>query len=528
MKTTRNKPLFTCLQATFLAALAFAPLLPASAETAGAQRSPATAPSPNILFFCADDCNADSLGAFGCPIPSITPNIDRFAAQAARFNHAYSTVAVCTPVRATMMTGLLPHRSGCEGFEPIRETVVTLNERLHQAGYFLSMFGKNGGYEPRRKYCLDLEWQSERGNRNPAKIAEFIRTTAGEASAAGKPFFCHVNCADPHRPFYGSAEAEQQTRKYPERAAVPSRVIKPEEVPVPPFLDDIPGVRTELAQYFSTVRRLDDSLGAALDALEQSGAADRTLVLFYAGDHGMSFPFAKSNNYLQSNRGGLIVRWPGVTKPGAVVSEAMVSTLDFTPTLLEAANAAPIEGIDGRSFVSLLKGEAQQGRDAVFCYYYRTAGEACFPMRAIRTRTDAYIWNAWSDGVATYKAENMSGLSWKSMVAAAKKDPALAARCDYYLHRAIDEYFEDTRDPGERDNRIADPASRSRIEQLQKQLLAHLERTGDPLAGYFPKRHDGAAMSQLLSELAGESTAAKAGKKRKQRHRDPDEAPDSK
>lgn len=487
----------------------------------GMARATATEPvqRPNILFFCADDCNADSLGVYGCPIRDLTPHADTLASQGVRFEQAYSTVAVCTPVRATMMTGLLPHRSGCEGFEPIREEVVTLNMRLRQAGYFISMFGKNGGYEPRRKYCLDLEWKSEQGNRNPAKIAEFIRTAAEQAALAGRPFFCHVNCADPHRPFYGSDGAEQQMRKFPDRAAVPSRIIKPEEVPIPAFLEDIPGVRTELAQYFSTVRRMDDCLGSALAALEHSGAADRTLVFFYAGDHGMSFPFAKSNNYLQSNRGGLIVRWPGITKPGSAVKEAMISTLDFTPTLLESAKALPIEGIDGRSFLPLLRGEAQEGRDAVFCYYYRTAAEVYFPMRAIRTRSDAYIWNAWSDDVAKYRAENMAGLSWKAMVAAGKRDPALAARCAYYLHRVPEEYFNDLRDPGERRNLINDTACRQRVELLQKQLAEHLQATSDPLAAYFPQRHDSKVMGQLRGALAKATATIKARGK----HSDPDE-----
>ena len=487
----------------FIAAVLLAPLFALhAADTA----RPATE-KLNILFFIADDCEWDSAGIYGCPIRDITPNIDRLAFQGERFMNAYSTVAVCTPVRATMMTGLLPHHNGCEGFEPIRNDVTTLNERLHQAGYFISMFGKNGTYKPHAKYCIDDEWQSERGNRNPPKVYEYVKEVVTRAQRAGKPFFCQMNCADPHRPFFGSPEEKEAMEKYPDRYGTPSRIIRSDEVPMPPFLDDIPSVRTEVAQYFNCVKRLDDSVGAALKALDDCGMAGDTLVLYYGGDHGMSFPFSKSNAYLQSNHGGLVIRWPGVVASNSVVSEPMVSTLDFTPTLLDAAKLPPIPDLDGRSFLPLLLGGKQDHRDEVFCYYYRTAGEQLYNMRAIHTRTDTYIWNPWSDGAARYQAENMSGLSWKAMLAAGKTDPALKARCDYYLHRAPEEYFVSANDTGQRENLINDPSCQPRICWLQVELQKHLTETGDPLAAWFPKRRDPVAMAQLHKQLETEHTA---------------------
>jgi len=458
----------------------------------------------NILFFVADDCEWDSAGIYGCPIRDITPNIDRLAAQGMRFMNAYSTVAVCQPVRMTMMTGLLAHHSGCEGFEPIHNGVTTLNECLHQAGYFIGMFGKNTHYEPHAKFCLDDEWQTERGNRNPAKVYEYVKEVVTRAKQAGKPFFCHMNCGDPHRPFFGSPEEKAAMKKNPVHYGTPSRIIQQNEVPVPPFLDDLPKVRTELAQYFNCVKRLDDSVGAALRALADCGADGDTLVVYYGGDHGMSFPFSKSNAYLQSNHGGLVIRWPDVVAANSVVAEPMVSTIDFTPTLLDAAKLPPIPHLDGRSFLPLLLGEKQDQRNDVFCYYYRTSGEGLFNMRAIHTRTDTYIWNPWSDGVAKYKAENMQGLSWKAMVAAGKTDEAMQTRCDYYLHREPEEYFVDATDVGQRKNRINDPACQARIRQLEDELQKHLTETGDPLAAWFPKRNDPAAMVQLRQELKTE------------------------
>ncbi len=102
----------------------------------------------NILFFTADDMNYDSSGVCGGPIKDLTPNIDRLAAEGLRFEYAYSTVAVCQPVRQIMQTGLYPHRSGSMGFFPIKPEVRTLNQQLHDAGYLISMFGKGRHHQP--------------------------------------------------------------------------------------------------------------------------------------------------------------------------------------------------------------------------------------------------------------------------------------------------------------------------------------------------------------------------------------------
>lgn len=519
-----NQPRINAFAATLFAAIMSLSLMAPGDWCLADPAKVASAPPTNILFFLADDCNADSLGVFGCPIPDITPNIDKLAKEGMAFRQAFSTVAVCTPVRATMMTGLLPHRNGAEGFTPIRNDVATVNEKLNDAGYFIAMFGKNGAYQPRQKYHLALEWKSERGNRNPPKVGEFVSEAIAKARAEGKPFFCHINCADPHRPFFGSDEETRERAKYPDRYGTPSRIIGEKEVPLPPFLEEIPGVRTEVTQYFNCVKRLDDSVGAALKALAESGEADHTVVFVYAGDHGMAFPFAKSNAYLQSNKGGLVVRWPGVVRPGSVDDRHFVSTLDFTPTWLEAAGLPPIPGIDGKSFVPILKGGDQAGRDEAFCYYYRTGADNPYSMRSIHTARDSYIWNAWSDGDAKYRAENMAGMTWKSMLEAGKNDPKILQRCGYYLTRVPEEYFVHD-DAGQRKNLINEPSRRARIDELRALLGKHLVETGDPLAEAFAKRDDKGFMDAIRVKLKSEAleyAKAKEAKKGKTK-KDPDE-----
>ncbi|MCX7007221.1 MAG: sulfatase-like hydrolase/transferase [Kiritimatiellaeota bacterium] len=90
---------------------------------------------PNIVFITADDMNHDSSNAYGGPIKDLTPHLNTLALEGLRFQQAYSTVAVCQPVREIMHTGLYPHRNGAMGFFPLKPEIRTLNQQLHDAGY---------------------------------------------------------------------------------------------------------------------------------------------------------------------------------------------------------------------------------------------------------------------------------------------------------------------------------------------------------------------------------------------------------
>jgi N-sulfoglucosamine sulfohydrolase len=466
-------------------------LLPALASLHSAQPL-------NILFFTADDMNHDSTAVFGGPIKDLTPHVDKLAAEGLRFEHAYSTVAVCQPVRQIMQTGLYPHRNGSMGFFPIRADVRTLNEQLRDAGYLIARYGKGRHLQPSEKFCVEVE--DDTISRHPSKLADATRKILSMAREQGRPFFHSVHCYDPHRPFIGMKGPDDLAGGEP-----PSRWIKTGEITeVPGFLEDLPDIRRELAGYYTSVRRMDDALGAVLAVLKEEGYADNTLVLFYGGDHGMSFPFAKSNNYENSSRGALIVRWPGVTKPGAVDVNHMVTTLDFTPTLLEAVKLPAIPDIDGRSFLPALKGGKMSGWDRVFTFYNAAYGNNWLPMRCIRTRERSYIWNAWSDGRKKYHTENMAGLTWNAMLAAAETNPAIKARVELNSFREPEEFYDLVNDSCERTNLIAAPERQNEIETMRQELLALMRRTGDPFAEAFANRGDKGLVPAVLEKMRQE------------------------
>lgn len=446
----------------------------------------ASAAPLNLVLITADDMNWDSTGCNGSKVPNITPHIDRLAGEGILFRQAHATVPVCQPVRAAMSTGLYPHRSGCIGFVPIRDDVTTLNEVLHEAGYLISMMGKNPHYQPYEKWHVDYEVLAAelKVGRCPEKFAEHTRRFLQMAKERGKPFFHHVNSQDPHRPFLWSGEDGGREGTFPGV----SRVIRPDEVEVPPFLDDLPEIRKELAAYFTCVHRLDETVGAVMRELEEAGVADNTLVMFFGGDHGMPLPFAKSNLYQAGTRATLILRWPGRIPAGRIDERHFVSAIDFAPTLLEAAGLEFPGPIDGRSFLPVAMGGVQEGRDHVITVFHELFGRRSVEMRCVRTADMAYIWNAWSDGENQYRAENMSGLTWKTMLAAAESDPDMRARCDHYLNRVPEEFYVLDGDPGERNNRIDDPEVAADVKRMRGILASWMDDKKDPLRGDFPGR----------------------------------------
>jgi N-sulfoglucosamine sulfohydrolase len=271
-----------------------------------------------------------------------------------------------------------------------------------------------------------------------------------------------------------------------------------------------------MAQNYTSVRRLDDCVGAVLKAIDEAGERDNTLVFFYGGDHGMSLPFAKSNDYENSSRGALILRWPGVVSPGRVDRDHLVSTIDFTPTLLDASGVEMIPDMDGRSFLPALKGAAMSGDwSRVFTFYNQSSGGNWLLMRCIRTKDRSYIWNAWSDGKMKYNAENMGGLTWKAMLAAAATNPAIKTRTDFYLYRTPEEFYDMSDDRFERRNLINDTFRQTEIETLRKELLALMQRTGDPLAQAFARMDKPGILASAKQKLIAEYEHPKKKEKTK-------------
>ncbi|MEV7606005.1 sulfatase [Paenarthrobacter sp. NPDC089322] len=440
----------------------------------------------NILLITADDMDGNTPGSFGGP-GDATPNLDRLAGDGMVFGRAHVPAAVCQPSRSALMTGLWPHRNGAEGFEPINDGIGVINDQLKRAGYRVGILGKVGHIQPVERFDWDMavDMRQLGLGRSPEAYGTRAEEFITEASKDGHPWFLMANAHDPHRPFHGSAAerelwSEEERSEYPE----PSKVFRADEVDVPGFLPDIPGVRQEYAEYLSSSRRCDDVVGAVLAALDRSGAAHHTLVIFLS-DNGMAFPFAKANCYLRSTLTPLIVRWPGVTTPGSSNDEAFVNMLDLFPTFCDAAGVPVPEGLDGTSLTKLLTGRSEEGRDRVFTVFHETSAKQRFEMRCVQDTRYGYIWNGWAEGGAQYRAENMWGLSWPAMLEAAEKDQAIRQRADFYLTRAREELYDLAADPECLINVAGNPDLEPVLTRTRNSLSRWMTTTGDPMTAEF-------------------------------------------
>lgn len=453
----------------------------------------------NILVITADDMNWDSPGSFGGQMPDVTPNLDRLATEGMRFMQAYVNIALCTPSRSVWLTGRYSHRNGAESFQPMYPGTPTLPAVLARAGYLCGTIGKSLSQQelflwsdpPPRPVPPATK---ENCGRNPALFKEFSRKFFDKAKAARQPFFLLVNASDPHRPF---ATATDGKTSNPEIAA-PSRLYRPDEVSVPGFLLDLPEVRHELAGYYSSVRRFDDTLGAVLQSLDQADLASHTLVVFLS-DHGMPFPFAKATCYRNGTRTPMIVRWPGRVARGTVEDQHLVSGIDLMPTLLEAAGVHGPIGMDGRSFLPLLEGKSHDGRSEVFTQFYHVHGREIAPMFCVQTRRFGYIFNPWSDGRRMFVQSTSRGETYAAMQRAAERDSALARR---FQSQPVEELYDYETDPHALRNEISNPRYVRDVEALRNALSAWMRQTNHPALAAFEHRNSLHARKQFMLEYA--------------------------
>lgn len=459
----------------------------------------------NVLLFTADDLDRNSLGCYGSGVPEITPNLDRFAGEGMRFNLAYVNNSICVPSRANLATGLYGHNNGVTGFMkmPQGSPHPLIMEILRDHGYRVGVMSKVGHSTPKQDFRWDYVLQhSDLGfGRNPDLYYQGVKAFLQDCRENGKPFYLMVNSDDPHRPFFNPSEPVTRGQ------AVPSRLYSPEEIEVPGFLPDLPGVREEVSYYFNSVRRLDDTFGKVMQALEEEGYLENTLVVFIS-DNGVVLPFAKCDNYHASSRTPWLVRWPGVVEPGSVDDAHYISAVDFMPTVLDAMGVSHPEKLDGVSHLALYRGKRPDRKNRNSMVYTQIDSKAggasgrlgSIPMRGVQDREYLYIYNAWSDGKRLY-ANNNEGMTMLAMEKEAEINPEMAERVAHFRYRVPEEFYDLQNDPECLENLYGNPAYKRKIKRMQRSLIRFMKRTDDPLMNVFINRDDTEYVKDNLYEL---------------------------
>ncbi|MDB4614803.1 sulfatase [bacterium] len=345
----------------------------------------------NVLLLISDNQNRDDCGCYGNSQVK-TPHIDKLAADGTKFKYGFATTASCGPSRAVIYTGLLTHGNGQYGhghgyhtfvLKPKVQTVFSL---LKDNGYRVALFGKQHTTPP-SAYPFDNK--TNVNARDVLKLAaageKFIR------ESGDTPFFLTIGYSDPHPT---SRDGHGYGAKRKEAGYDPPR-YDPATLKVPEYLPNRPWVREGLAGYYQQISRMDEGVGRILKALEDTGKADDTLVIF-TSDHGSAEPGAMSNHYEPGVLVPFIVRNPDQNEKGTT-TDAMATLADITPTILDwTKTAAPTSGLHGRSILSAVAKPDIDGFDEVFLSHVCHEVTMYYPMRTIRTKRYKLIWNiAW-------------------------------------------------------------------------------------------------------------------------------------
>jgi arylsulfatase A-like enzyme len=410
-------------------------LLPLFVASLLLAQAPAAAPArqTNIVFFLADDLGQRDLGAYGSTFYE-TPHLDRLAREGARFTDAYAACPVCSPTRASVLTGQWPQRTGITDYigaaktpgewkrntkslpAPYTDRLAldspTIAKSLKAGGYATFFAGKwhlgPEGYWPENQgFDVNMggidrggpyggkRYFSPYGNPRLSDGPDGEHLPDRLASEAvkfmqakrGQPFLVYFPFYSVHTPLMAREDLRLKYEAKRQRLGLTAQWGREGERDV--------RLNQEHAIYAGMVEAMDLAVGKVLAALDELGLRENTLVVFTSDNGGLSTSegWPTSNLPLRAGKGWmyeggirepLIVRWPGVTRPGSVIATP-VSSPDYFPTFLEAAGLRPAPGqvLDGRSLVPVLKGGTAPER-ALFWHYPHYGNQGGAPAAAVR------------------------------------------------------------------------------------------------------------------------------------------------
>jgi arylsulfatase A-like enzyme len=482
---------------------------------ASAAPAPTAPPTrPNIVFILADDLGYMDIGANNPKSFYETPHIDKLATQGMRFTDGYAACPVCSPTRASLMTGKYPARLHLTDFLggtragkllpaeyidhlPLEE--VTFAEALQEAGYTTCFVGKwhlgkepyfpeaqgfqinIGGFSAGHPSSYFSPYHNPRLSDGPE--GEYLTDRLTDEALkfieanAKKPFLLYFSHYTVHIPLQAKTNV---VAKYQAKAAARPRSTGPTYT-----LEGASEVRQvqENPKYAAMVESLDDSVGRVMDKLEALGIAKNTIVIFFSDNGGLStaegaptsnVPLRCGKGWLYEGgiREPLLVKWPGVVKAASTCSTPVIST-DFYPTLLAMAGVAPRpkQHCDGVSFVPLLKGDTTPQHETLFWHYPHYGNQGGQPGCAVRAGDWKLIRFFEDNHVELYNLKD--DLSEKHDLATAQ--PAKVKE----LSALLDQFLKDTDAAMMKPNPNYDPSTPNHKKKGKKKTPAKLSLSTD-------------------------------------------------
>ena len=431
-------------------------LLPLAAAAQQAQR-------PNILVIIADDMARCELGPYGGQNLA-TPNIDRLAAEGMTMSANFCSMAMSVPIRASMYTGLYPARNGSyRNHKATYRGSRSVTHFLSDLGYRVGRAGKDHPVGQAKVYAFEKVpgfpvgcTMSHPPLAKADGIREFMRRDAAQ------PFCLFVCSINSHAPWDAGDASE----------------FNPDSVVLPPNCIDDRTTREDFCNYLAEIRLFDNEVGLTLQALEESGQADNTLVVLLS-EQGPRMLFGKWTCYAYGQQSALIARYPGHIRPGSH-SDALVQYEDLLPTFIEAAGGERCDTLDGISQLPVLLGRKKQVRRWAYGMHNNHPEGPTYSSRSITDGRYKLIVNLNPDSTYTnHKFMRQNNVMWASWEETIKTDEHAAWLMDKYRHRPATELYDLQTDPWELHNLGADPRHAKRIKRMTAALQQWMEQQGD-------------------------------------------------
>jgi N-acetylglucosamine-6-sulfatase len=491
-----------------------------SSMTAGALATQAqSGKRRNVVFILSDDHRYDAMGFMKAQPWLQTPQMDRLAREGAHFKNAFVTTALCSPSRASILTGVYAHRHRIvDNNTPIPAGTSFFPALLQQSGYQTGFFGKwHMGAETDEPKPGFNQWVSFRGQGTYLPTRDGININGKNVPQKGhitdeltnysldwlrtlpreQPYFMYLSHKAVHAEFEPAARHKGRYKDaqfvYPKTMAATGDMARHRPMWVQNQRNSWHGVEypyhssLDIGEYYKkyaeTLMGVDDSIGQVMDELKRRGELDSTLVV-YMGDNGFAFGehglIDKRTAYEESMRVPLLARCPELFQGGRTVNQ-MVANLDIMPTVLDVCGAPRAGGLDGMSWLPLTQNRPVEWRKELLYEYY---WERNFPQTPTihALRTDRYKF----------------------------------VRCQGVWD--IDELYDLQEDPLESNNLIFAPEHQERIRQMRARLFEVLENTGGMSIPLQPDRGSQQSLRSPQRSKAAAFPAELEGKPAPPRH----------
>jgi len=472
----------------------------------------------NIIFIITDD-QSPTLGCYGDEV-GFSPAVDSLAADGTMFSRAYATTASCSASRSVVMSGLHNHHNGQYGhthnyhkFESYRNVVsLALPRVLANEGYRTAQIGK---YHVAPEEVFHYDTYLKGNSRNAVQMANV--SEAFITADDDRPFFLYFATSDPHRGggkdenFDGDLKPDL-FGNLPNDAAydgVDEKIYGSDHVLIPPFLPDTAESRSELAQYYQSTARVDQGVARLIEILKANDLYDKTLLVFTA-DHGMAFAGAKTTIFEGGLRVPFVVRNP-YEKNRGVVSDAMISHIDITPSLLdfvgglnkkknspkklipakeywknkdyvfmENMGGNDYDTYHGKSWINILGKPKASHWEVVFGSHTFHEIQMYYPMRSVNDGKYKLIWNIAAGLPYPFASDLWASSTWQAQLAKGSDAEYGMMTVDEYVNRPTWQLYDLSKLEYENKNLAEDPKYVKTLAKLKTKLKEYQEVMDDP------------------------------------------------